>query len=285
MALNLLSPFQIQNQVNFERFHGEKCIWMPYTDYGLNATFKGLFSDVTIEQIDLLKKLIPHPSTTSCICAGGTNLKDELIRSGDYIITDSSIRYTAGKKIAYWLNDYGGWTVKILRKRKDGYYLEPTEQDSNLQFAHKITKYDKPLGMVSWILYREYNSKITNFNQGFFPESKDEKEGLQKLLNPRPSSTFCTKSGGDSMYDERIRNGDTLIIDKSLEYKDKKKIVYWLNDYNGYTVKILRFREDGAYLVPANTALYNNYEYKIQEYDKPWGMVTWNLHNEYDNTK
>jgi DNA polymerase V len=194
---------------------------------------------------------------------------------------DASLKYKDGKKIAYWLKDHDGWTVKILRIRRDGFYLEPTDPHDSSQFVYKITKYDTPLGMVSWILYKEYHAKVGMFRHGFFPESKEEEVNLEKLLIPRASSTFCAKAGGDSMNDERITNGDILVVDKSLEYLEKKKIVYWLNDYNGFTVKILKISPSGNYLVPANKELYQNFEYKIQEYDKPWGMVTWNLHNEY----
>jgi SOS-response transcriptional repressor LexA len=87
--------------------------------------------------------------------------------------------------------------------------------------------------------------------------------------------------GGNSMKDERITSGDRIIIDKSLPYADGKKIAYWLHDFQGWTVKRLSIRKDGYWLVPANANDTSLFEYKIKEYDQPWGMVTWILHNEY----
>ncbi len=79
------------------------------------------------------------------------------------------------------------------------------------------------------------------------------------------------------MFDARLTNNDRIIIDKSLEHVDGKKIVYWLHDYQGYTVKILSVRPDGNYLVATNSTD-NFMEYKIKEYDIPCGMVTWIIH-------
>jgi hypothetical protein len=54
-------PFPIEKDINLEWFDAEKAVWMPYADHGLNATFKGLFSDVVVEDIDLAKLLNPRP--------------------------------------------------------------------------------------------------------------------------------------------------------------------------------------------------------------------------------
>lgn len=159
MATNSPYPFHVEKEIFIEEYDVGKGIWMPYADYGVNATFKGLFSDVVVEDIDLAKLLNPRPSSTFIVRVGGNSMKDERITSGDRIIIDKSLPYEDGKKIAYWLQDYGGWTVKILSIRKDGYWLVPANADDPTLFEYKVKEYDIPFGMVTWILHSEYQKK------------------------------------------------------------------------------------------------------------------------------
>jgi DNA polymerase V len=159
MALNSQFPFQVEKDILIEEYDAEKAVWMPYADYGLNATFKGLFSDVVVEDIDLAKLLNPRPSSTFVVRVGGNSMKDERITSGDRVVIDKSLPYEDGKKIAYWLHDFQGWTVKILSIRKDGYWLIPANAEDKSLFEYKIKEYDIAWGMVTWILHSEYQKK------------------------------------------------------------------------------------------------------------------------------
>lgn len=123
-----------------------------------------------------------------------------------------------------------------------------------------------------------YDNGIYATFSGLFSDVVIEDIDLAKLLIQRPSSTFMIRVCGESMNQSRIQPNDRLIIDKSLPYTPGKKIVYWLRDYDGWTVKELGLRQDGYYLLPANDEFK---PYKIKEYDIPWGMVTWILHAEY----
>ncbi|MFN8297310.1 MAG: S24 family peptidase [Chitinophagales bacterium] len=154
-----LPPFPVEKEINLEKFDTEKPVWMPYSEHGMNATFKGLFSDVVVEDIDLAKMLNPRPSSTFIVRVGGNSMKDERITSGDKIIIDKSLPYVDGKKIAYWLNDFQGWTVKTLSIRNDGYWLIPANAEDTSLFEYKIQEYDIPWGMVTWILHNEYHRK------------------------------------------------------------------------------------------------------------------------------
>ena len=49
MAINSQYPFSVEKDINLEYFDAEKAICMLYSDCGLNATFRGMFSDVAIE--------------------------------------------------------------------------------------------------------------------------------------------------------------------------------------------------------------------------------------------
>jgi DNA polymerase V len=52
------------------------------------------------------------------------------------------------------------------------------------------------------------------------------------------------------MEDDGIDDGDLLVMDKSLSYKEGSIAVCFLNDE--FTMKYIRILDDGPYLVPAN---------------------------------
>ncbi len=143
--------FEVERQLNLEWLDAAKSIWMPYAPHGFFGTFSGLFSDVAIEKIDLAE-LIGCNASTHFIKVGGRSLIDEHIISGDRVVIDESLPYEKGKKVAVWMTEFNGWTVKRLDITNRGYYLVSDSTD----FVYKIKDDDKPLGVVKSILYREY---------------------------------------------------------------------------------------------------------------------------------
>src|SRR5271156_6729175 len=81
-----------------------------------------------------------------------------------------------------------------------------------------------------------------------FPSSAedylDKKLDLNEHLIKHPASTFFVKVKGDSMVGAGINSGDILIVDRSLEPKDKRIIVAVVN--GDFTVK--RICKDGTRL-------------------------------------
>ena len=75
---------------------------------------------------------------------------------------------------------------------------------------------------------------------------------LNKELVKNPSSTFYGRVRGDSMVDEGINDGDILVIDKSLPPTDGRKAVCYID--GEFTLKTIRIKKDGIYLMPANPA-------------------------------
>lgn len=270
MVAPAISYIPVEHDLCIEQFDARKSVWMPYIEQGCFGTFNGLYCDVVLEKINLSRLLAPF-STVHSIKVGGSTLMDERIMSGDRIVLNESLKYDHGKKIAYWLPEFCGWTVKTLQIRKNGCYLVSADGT----FDYRIQRHDKPLGMVTSILHNEYYRSNGIARSSFFPNGEKKQVDLAQLLNPRPSSGFCAKMAGNSLYDARITHGDRIIVDKSLEYINGKKIVYWLHEHQGWTVKILSIRHDGNYLVPANASDSTLFEYKIKEHDIPWGMVTW----------
>ena len=92
---------------------------------------------------------------------------------------------------------------------------------------------------------------------------------LELLKNP--SSTFFCRVSGDSMHDIGISDGDLLIVDKSLEPKNDKIAVCFID--GEFTLKKIKLDKDCCWLVPAN----KNYKpIKVTDENEfiVWGIVT-----------
>ena len=98
---------------------------------------------------------------------------------------------------------------------------------------------------------------------------------LNKELIKHPTATFYARVKGNSMVDAGIHDGDLLVIDKALEPKEGAIAVCYLD--GEFPVKRLSVREEGVYLMPANT------EFKpiriTEENDfLVWGIVAYVIH-------
>lgn len=110
---------------------------------------------------------------------------------------------------------------------------------------------------------------------GFPSPAQDYMENsidLNRDLVSHPESTFYARVAGDSMIDAGLRQGDILIVDKSLEPRSGDIAVCIVN--GDFTVKTLELHADHVVLLPANDC------YKpmvISETDcfEVWGVVTY----------
>ena len=94
---------------------------------------------------------------------------------------------------------------------------------------------------------------------------------LNKILITNKDATFYGRVKGDSMIDAGLSDGDLLIIDKSLEPKDGKIAVCFID--GEFTVKRIKITNKCIYLVAEN----KNYQ-PIKVTDDNdfliWGIVT-----------
>ena len=74
---------------------------------------------------------------------------------------------------------------------------------------------------------------------------------MNRHLVKHPSATFYGRVKGHSMKDVGIFDGDLLVIDKSLEPKNDKIAVCYLD--GEFTVKRIKVEKGSVWLVPANT--------------------------------
>jgi DNA polymerase V len=115
-------------------------------------------------------------------------------------------------------------------------------------------------------------------NQGIsagFPSPADDfldlSIDLNKELIKHPYATFYGRVSGDSMIGAGLDDGDLLIIDKSLEPKDGKIAVCFID--GEFTVKRIKIEKDSLWLMPEN----KKYKpLKVTEDNEfiIWGLVT-----------
>lgn len=110
---------------------------------------------------------------------------------------------------------------------------------------------------------------------GFPSPAQDYMENsidLNRDLVRHPESTFYARVAGDSMIDAGLRQGDILVIDKSLPARTGDVAVCVIN--GEFTVKKLELHPDCVVLHPANEA-YSPIEITEADRFEVWGVVTY----------
>ena len=75
---------------------------------------------------------------------------------------------------------------------------------------------------------------------------------LNELLVARPAATYFVRASGDSMTGAGIRDGDLLVVDRSLEPEDGATVIACVD--GEFTVKTYRRDRDRVRLEAANPA-------------------------------
>ena len=100
---------------------------LDFIENGTSAGFPSPAQDFLDKKIDLNKYLIQHPSTTFVAQTNGNSMIGAGISDKDLLIIDKSLEPTNGK-IAVCVID-NEFTLKRLRVKKDGIYLEPENDE------------------------------------------------------------------------------------------------------------------------------------------------------------
>ena len=109
-----------------------------------------------------------------------------------------------------------------------------------------------------------------------FPSPAADFEGeeisLDKVLVKNHLATFYAKASGISMIGAGIDDGDVMVIDRSLEPRDNKIAVCFID--GEFTVKRIKIEKEGLYLMPENKDFQ---PIKVTEDNKLiiWGIVTY----------
>ncbi len=100
----------------------------------------------------------------------------------------------------------------------------------------------------------------------------ENKIDLNKELSKNPLATFYIRVKGNSMIDSGINDKDVLVVDRSLEPKNNKIAICFLD--GEFTVKRIKLEKGILHLMPEN----KNYSpIKITEdnHFMIWGIVTY----------
>ena len=119
---------------------------------------------------------------------------------------------------------------------------------------------------------------IANVPAGFpspADDYKEEKLDLNKYLIRNPAATYFVRVTGDSMIGAGIHSGDLLVVDRSVEPRDKKVVI--ANIDGDFTVKRIRIRRNKISLEPEN-ADFTTQEIHPEADFEVWGVVTNVIH-------
>jgi DNA polymerase V len=100
---------------------------------------------------------------------------------------------------------------------------------------------------------------------------EEKKLDLNKHLIKNPAATFFVKASGDSMIGAGIHNGDLLIVDRSLDPKDKSIVIAVVS--GEFTVKRLRISKRKIILESENENYPARQIGEEAEFEV-WGVVT-----------
>ena len=98
---------------------------------------------------------------------------------------------------------------------------------------------------------------------------------LHNYLVKNPSSTFCVRVTGESMRDAGINSGDIMLVDRSLDPKNRSIVLAVVD--NEFTVKRVNVSEEGLFLMPEN-ADFNPIKITSEMNFQVWGVITYIIH-------
>lgn len=106
----------------------------------------------------------------------------------------------------------------------------------------------------------------------------ESKISLDAVLVKHRETTFYAKASGTSMIGAGIDDGDIMVIDRSLEPKNNKIAVCFLD--GEFTVKRIKVTKEEVYLMPENK-LFDPIKITEENQLIIWGIVTYVIKKVY----
>jgi len=122
---------------------------------------------------------------------------------------------------------------------------------------------------------------IATVSAGFPSPAADHSQkriDLNEHLIRNKEATFLFRVRGDSMTGIGIYDGDTLLVDRSIDPRHNSIVLAVLN--HEFTVKRL-YRRGGVVKLLSENPIYPPIQIKQGEELSVWGVVTFNLHKLY----
>lgn len=166
----------------------------------------------------------------------------------------------------------GGARKGAGRPKGAGKYKEPTKV---MRVPISMLESFKEFAELEAFKIPFYSSTV----QAGFPSAADDhvadKIDLNQHLVRKPDSTFLVRAAGESMIDAGIRDGDLLVVDRSISPSNGKIVVAAVDDQ--LTVKFLILKKGKPYLMPAN-AQFPPIPVDPENGVLIWGVVTNSIH-------
>ncbi len=93
----------------------------------VEAGFPTPAEEVSLDRVTIDEWLVDNRSATFILKVKGESMKDAGIYEGDYVLVERTNNAKLGEIVIAEVD--GAWTMKYLRKDKEGYYLEPANPD------------------------------------------------------------------------------------------------------------------------------------------------------------
>ena len=119
---------------------------------------------------------------------------------------------------------------------------------------------------------------ISKIHAGFPSPAESYEEcrlDINDIVVTHPDTTLYVKVKGESMIDANIRDGDILIVDKSVEAKHNSIVIAIID--NQFTFKTLYCKDEIIKLIPANSN-FPEICFKDEEELNIWGVVKYIIH-------
>ena len=120
---------------------------------------------------------------------------------------------------------------------------------------------------------------LSRISAGFPSPADDYIENnlsLSELLIRNHLSTFLMKTSGDYMVDVGINDGDILVVDRSIEPKNRDIVIAILE--GNLTVKRLLFKTNGSVVLKSENTAYKDIKIPESVDLVIWGVVTSAIH-------
>ena len=120
---------------------------------------------------------------------------------------------------------------------------------------------------------------LSRISAGFPSPADDYIENnlsLSELLIRNHLSTFLMKTSGDSITDVGINDGDILVVDRSIEAKNRDIVIAILE--GNLTVKRLLFKTNALVVLKSENTAYKDIKIPESADLEIWGVVTSVIH-------
>ena len=142
-----------------------------------------------------------------------------------------------------------------------------TDESPALEFFTPDPFHELKIPLASYSVSAGFPSPATDY--------LDSSLDLNELVVRRPSATFYVKVKGQSMIDADIKDGDLLVVDRSIDPTNNTKVIAYVD--GEFTVKKISKIDGKLYLIPKNPN-YKPIEITESMNFQVWGVVTYVIH-------